>query len=185
MTESLLKDIDYARLKEVENIRTRNLNELPARNDYQFIAKAYNKTKLLFVALIVLYIASHFTQYELVEIAAFAVLFFGYPILLFILDRKYKIKYLTEHSNRPLDTQMFLDGLKDAGLEVRPDELEVYELYLKRYIEFYILKEYHELASRPSYLFEVDYTNRLTSEQLFISAILFKSYYSFIKHNRT
>ena len=80
---------------------------------------------------------------------------------------------------------MFLDGLKDAGLEVQPDELEVYQLYLKRYIEFYILKEFHELAYRPSYLFEVDYTNRLTSEQLFISAILFKPYYSFIKHNRT
>lgn len=185
MNESLLKDIDYARLKEVENIRNRNLNELPAIDDHQFIAKAYNKTKLLFVVLIILYIASHFTQYELVKIAAFAVLFFGYPILLFVLDRKYKIKYLTEHNNRPLDTQMFLDGLRDAGLEVQSDELEVYELYLKRYIEFYILKEYHELANRPSYLFEVYSTNRLTSEQLFISAILFKPYYSFIKHNHT
>lgn len=184
MTESVLKDIDYARLAEIEKIRTNNLNELPVRDDHQFIAKAYNKTKLLLVVLIILYIASHFTQYELVKIASFAVLFFGYPILLFILDRKYKIRYLTEHSNRPLDAQMFLDGLKDAGLEVQPDELEVYELYLKRYIEFYILKEFHELAYRPRYLFEVDYTNRLTSEQLFISAILFKPYYSFIKHNR-
>lgn len=181
MNNSILKNIDYARLEEIENIRASNLNDLPQNQNFIFLIQALKKTKIIPIALIILSIVLSLTKIEIVDVIVDFALIFAYPVYVYKLGEKYKIEYLT-NGDQKLNAQLFLDSLKHAGLEVTDEEAETYHLFLERYINFYILKRYHELAPKPNYLFRKDYTTELSPEDLLISAFVFKTYSSLLKN---
>ena len=179
-----MKEIDRARIKEVENIRSRNFKELPNHYGPIFLKQSFVKRSWVAIVFPVLSILSAIIHF----VPPTSVLFAGalvYTIVAMKTVEKLKATYTTNNDLSKLNIEFFKDGLKSAGLEISSEEEEIYDLYLQRYIDYYILKEYRELSYEPRHLFEVDYTIDLTSEQLFMSASLFKDYHDLIKCNRS
>ena len=179
-----IDEIDYARIKEVENIRSRNFKMLPDNYGPIFLKQAFFKRSWILIALIAVSIVSAIIHF----IPPTSILFAGalaYTIIAMKTSENLKAFYVTDNDLSKLNIEFFKDGLRSAGLEISSEEKEIYDLYLQRYIDYCILKEYRELSYEPRHLFEVDYTIDLTSEQLFTSAILFKDYHDLIKFNRS
>lgn len=179
-----MKEIDRARIKEVENIRSRNFKELPDNYGPIFLKQAFLKRSWVAIVFLVLSILSAIIHF----VPPTSVLFAGtlvYIIVAMKTVEKLKALYATDNDLSKLNIEFFKDSLRSAGLEISSEEKEIYDLYLQRYIDYYILKDYRELSYEPRHLFEVDYTIDLTSEQLFMSASLFKDYHDLIKCNRS
>ena len=179
-----MKEIDYSRIKEIENIRSRNFKELPNDHGPIFLKQAFLKRSWIIIVILALSILSAIIHF----IPPTSILFAGvlvYVIVAMKTSGNLKAMYATDNDLSKLDVELFKNGLRSAGLEISSEEEELYDLYLQRYIDYYILKDYRELSYEPRHLFKADYTIELTSEQLFMSASLFKDYHDLVKCNRS
>lgn len=179
-----MKEIDHARIREIENIRSQNFKELPKDYGPIFLKQAFLKMSWVMIAFLVLSILSAIIRF----IPPTSVMFAGslvYIIMSMKTSGNLKAMYATNNDLSKLDVELFKNGLRSAGLEISSEEEELYDLYLQRYIDYYILKDYRELSYEPRHLFKVDYTVELTSEQLFMSVSLFKDYHDLVKCNRS
>lgn len=182
----LLKEIDHQRLEQIERIRTKYFKEIPTGHEFNKLNKnllkeAFDRSKFAIIPLIVLTIIIGFvTQLP----------FFTGAILCFLIYYGYNYnkivnEYLQKDQSSPLTKEFFLEKLKKDGLEVMPDEIKRYSVFLERYIHYKIRNRYHYLSSRAWIHFDKRDANDLTPEELFESAILFKRDSDFLKQEYT
>lgn len=185
MSNNIIQEIDYRRIKKIEEIREKYFNEELKYN--VFLACCYSigaflpyfSIFLLFLITIINYLFNLKNYYDS---------FFGYLVILnFLLiipghigvTAKVK-KYREKMKEKNLSIEFFLDKLEEADLKVSTEELKIYEIFLYRYIDYIILKYEDKLEVSPTKYFNKKYVSFLTIEELLISAFVFPTYQSFI-----
>ena len=119
-----MKEIDYARIKEIENIRSRNFKELPKDYGPIFLKQAFLKRSWIAIAFLVLSIVSSVIHF----IPPTSILFAGvlvYVIVAMKTSGNLKAMYATDNDLSKLHIELFKDGLRSAGLEITPKEEEI------------------------------------------------------------
>ena len=183
---NLLAEIDYKRLEQIERIRTEYFKEMPTGHEFNKLNKnllkeAYKKSEFVIIPLIVASILIGFiTRLPFFTIAILCFLFYyGYNY------NKIADEYLQNDNSSPLTKEFFLEKLKEADLEVIPDEIKRYNIFLDRYIHYKIRNRYHDVSSRARMRFNKRDANEFTPEELLESAILFERDGEFLKQNYT
>ena len=183
---NLLTEIDYKRLEQIEHIRKEYFKEMPTGQEFNklnkiLLKKAINRSKLgigLITALLILIGIITKLQFIIVAILAITVLIgFNY--------NKIVNEYLQNYESSPLTKEFFLEKLKEDGLEIMPDEIKRYSVFLERYIHYRIRNRYRYISSRARMHFDKRDVNEFTAEELFESAILFERDGDFFKRNHT
>lgn len=182
----LLTEIDYKRLKEIERIQNQYFKEMPTGHEFNKLNKnllkeAYKKSEFVIIPLIVASILIGFiTRLPFFTIALLCFLFYyGYNY------NKIADEYLQNDNSSPLTKEFFLEKLKEAELEVIPDEIKRYNIFLDRYIHYKIRNRYHDVSSRARMHFNKRDANEFTPEELLESAILFERESAFLKQDYT
>ena len=182
----LLTEIDYKRLKEIERIQNQYFKEMPTGHEFNKLNKnllkeAYKKSEFVIIPLIVASILIGFiTRLPFFTIAILCFLFYyGYNY------NKIADEYLQNDNSSPLTKEFFLEKLKEADLEVMPDEIKRYNIFLDRYIHYKIRNRYHDVSSRARMHFDKRDANEFTPEELLESAILFERDSEFLKQDYT
>lgn len=182
----LLTEIDYKRLKEIERIQNQYFKEMPTGHEFNKLNKnllkeAYKKSEFVIIPLIVASILIGFiTRLPFFTIALLCFSFYyGYNY------NKIADEYLQKDKSSPLTEEFFLEKLKEADLEVMPDEIKRYNVFLDRYIHYKIRNRYHDVSSRARMHFDKRDANEFTPEELLESAILFERDNEFLKQNYT
>ena len=179
--EDVLKEIDHKRLdclKKVteENFTTINQEQI---DNFSFTKEAFKKTKKLMISLIVIsIIITIISQITISKNPILGLLFVSYFIFISVfLNNLSKIKknYLTQNKKGSLTKEFFIQKFKENDLEITKKEIDYYNIFLKRYIEYNLIKNTNKLSNKAYYFFEKRYATELTIEELLISAILFKS----------
>ena len=184
--EDVLKEIDYKRLDCLNKIIEENFTTINQEqiDNFSFTKEAFNKTKTLLIALIAIsIIIPIILQITISKNPIFGLSFISYFIFTsaFIHNlNKIKKEYLTENKKGELTKEFFIQKFKENDLEITPKEMDYYNVFLKRYIEYILIKDTNKLSNRAYYFFEKRYAAELTVEELLISTILFKSNSSFI-----
>lgn len=120
----LLTEIDYKRLKEIERIQNQYFKEMPTGHEFNKLNKnllkeAYKKSKIgigIIIALLIL--IEIITKMQFIIVALIAITFLiGYNY------NKIADEYLQNDNSSPLTKEFFLEKLKEADLEVIPDQL--------------------------------------------------------------
>lgn len=182
----LLTNIDYKRLEQIERIRNEYFKEIPTGHEFNKLNKnllkeAFDKTKLglmLIIALLILIGIITKMQF-IIEAFLLYSIYYGYNY------NKIVDEYLQNDNSSPLTKEFFLEKLKEADLEVIPDEMKRYRVFLDRYIHYKIRNRYHDLSSRARMHFDKRDANDLTPEELLESAILFERDNAFLKQDYT
>ena len=127
----LLTVIDYKRLKEIERIQNQYFKEMPTGHEFNKLNKnllkeAYKKSEFVIIPLIVASILIGFiTRLPFFTIALLCFSFYyGYNY------NKIADEYLQNDNSSPLTKEFFLEKLKEADLEVIPDEIKRYNIFL-------------------------------------------------------
>lgn len=145
------------------------------------LKEAYKKSEFVIIPLIVASILIGFiTRLPFFTIAILCFLFYyGYNY------NKIADEYLQNDNSSPLTKEFFLEKLKEADLEVMPDEIKRYNIFLDRYIHYKIRNRYHDVSSRARMHFDKRDANEFTPEELLESAILFERDSEFLKQDYT
>lgn len=145
------------------------------------LKEAYKKSEFVIIPLIVASILIGFiTRLPFFTIALLCFSFYyGYNY------NKIADKYLQKDKSSPLTEEFFLEKLKEADLEVMPDEIKRYNIFLDRYIHYKIRNRYHDVSSHARMHFDKRDANEFTPEELLESAILFERDSEFLKQNYT
>lgn len=86
-----------------------------------------------------------------------------------------KIFYIMKKSKSDiLKTSFFIEELKGSDLEIKESEIAYYEIFLKRFIEYNVLKTKALMKDEIRDFFKKDYASDLTMEELFISVAYFQ-----------
>lgn len=183
---NLLTEIDYKRLEQIERIRNQYFKEMPTGHEFNKLNKnllkeAYKKSEFVIIPLIVASILIGFiTRLPFFTIALLCFSFYyGYNY------NKIADEYLQNDNSSPLTKEFFLEKLKEADLEVIPDEIKRYNIFLDRYIHYKIRNRYHDVSSRARMHFNKRDANEFTPEELLESAILFERDSEFLKQDYT
>ena len=183
---NLLTEIDYKRLEQIERIRNQYFKEMPTGHEFNKLNKnllkeAYKKSEFVIIPLIVASILIGFiTRLPFFTIALLCFSFYyGYNY------NKIVNEYLQKDNTSPLTKEFFLEKLKEADLEVIPDEIKRYNIFLDRYIHYKIRNRYHDVSSRARMHFDKRDANEFTPEELLESAIVFEHDSEFLKQNYT
>ena len=183
---NLLTEIDYKRLEEIERIRNQYFKEMPTGHEFNKLNKnllkeAYKKSEFIIIPLIVVSILIGFiTRLPFFTIALLCFSFYyGYNY------NKIINEYLQKDKSNPLTKEFFLEKLKEADLEIIPDEIKRYNIFLDRYIHYKIRNRYHDVSSRARMHFDKRDANEFTPEELLESAILFERDSAFLKQEYT
>ena len=156
---------------------------MPENYNTKFLKEGFKRTLFAFIIMLISVTAHFFVGHNLAAILLIAPLFL-YIIVLAYSIKKSKTKYVKKDPFTKLDEDFFIQKLKDHGLEIQVKEMDYYQVFLKRFIAYFLLKESDELASTPSSYFEKDYTTELTAKELLISSVLFRTHNEFIYKSR-
>ena len=182
----LLTEIDYKRLEQIERIRNQYFKEMPTGHEFNklnsnLLKEAYKKSEFVIIPLIVASIIVGFITrlpFFTIAILCFST-YYGYNY------NKIVNEYLQKDNTSPLTKEFFLEKLKEADLEVIPDEIKRYNIFLDRYIHYKIRNRYHDVSSRARMHFNKRDANEFTPEELLESAIVFEHDSEFLKQNYT
>lgn len=187
---NMIQEIDYRRIKKIEEIREKYFNELSVESNNTPIASFLKILGLfLFVSIFLSHIViekssnailvSLATKYDSLSVYIFV--FAGITVFFSgTIAKKEKMKRIRKVEDVDLSVAFFVNKLKAANLEIPEEDFKYYKIFLKRYIDYYILKEKDRLESSPSKYFNKRYVSSLTVEELFVSAFVYPSYSSFI-----
>ena len=145
------------------------------------LKEAYKKSEFVIIPLIVASIIVGFITrlpFFTIAILCFST-YYGYNY------NKIVNEYLQKDNTSPLTKEFFLEKLKEADLEVIPDEIKRYNIFLDRYIHYKIRNRYHDVSSRARMHFNKRDANEFTPEELLESAIVFEHDSEFLKQNYT
>ena len=181
--EEVLTEIDHKRIDELRNITNYYFRPLPENHNGKFLKEGFKRTIFVFVIMLISVTAHFFVGRDLIAILLIAPLFL-YMFILAHYVKKSKKEYIKKDKFTKLNEEFFIQKLKEHGLEIQIKEMDYYRVFLKRFINYFLLKETDELASTPSAYFEKNYTEELTAKELLISAILFRTYNEFIHRSR-
>lgn len=126
------------------------------------LKEAYKKSEFVIIPLIVASILIGFiTRLPFFTIALLCFSFYyGYNY------NKIADEYLQNDNSSPLTKEFFLEKLKEADLEVIPDEIKRYNIFLDRYIHYKIRNRHHDVSSRTLMHFDKRDANEFTPELL-------------------
>lgn len=187
---NIIQEVDYKRIKKIEEIRGKYFNELPDNKNNTPIASFLRVLGLfLFVSIFLSHIViekssnamliSLATKYDSLSVYIFVfagiTAFFSGTIA-----KKEKKKRISKVEDVELNVAFFVNKLKDTNLDIPEEDFKYYKIFLNRYINYYILKEKDLLDNSPSKYFNKRYVSSLTVEELFVSAFVYPSYSSFI-----
>ena len=186
---NLIQEIDYKRIKKIEEIRKKYFNELPDGKDGAPISSF-----LIDLGLILFFGSFIFNFLVLVSKNAmfidlfiedgwfWYILFFSIFIILFgtVIQGKEKMKRIKKVEGVELSVAFFVDKLKGTDLEIPREDYKAYKIFLERYIRYVVLKDIDSLDYSPTKYFNKKYVSSLTIEELFVSAFIFPSYRDFI-----
>lgn len=183
---NLLTEIDYKRLEQIERIQNQYFKEMPTGHEFNklnsnLLKEAYKKSEFVIIPLIVASIIVGFITrlpFFTIAILCFST-YYGYNY------NKIVNEYLQKDNTSPLTKEFFLEKLKEADLEVIPDEIKRYNIFLDRYIHYKIRNRYHDVSSRARMHFNKRDANEFTPEELLESAIVFEHDSEFLKQNYT
>lgn len=187
---NITQEIDYKRIRKIEEIREKYFNELPDNKNNTPISSFLTTLGLILfiITFISHYIAQESTNAMLVSYAtkynSLTVYIFFFIVFTVLFSRfiytKEKMKRIRKVEDADLSVAFFVNKLKAANLEIPEEDFKYYKIFLNRYINYYILKEKDLLDNSPSKYFNKRYVSSLTVEELFVSAFIFPSYSSFI-----
>lgn len=187
---NIIQEIDYKRIRKIEEIREKYFNELSDEKNNTSIASFL---KILGLFLFVSIFLSHLviekssnamlvslaTKYD--NLSVYVFVFAGITAFFSgTVAKKEKKKRISKVEDAELSVAFFVNKLKGTNLEIPEEDFKYYKIFLKRYISYYILKEKDKLDSSPSNYFNKINISSLTVEELFVSAFVFPSNYSFI-----
>lgn len=145
------------------------------------LKEAYKKSEFVIIPLVALTIIIGFVT----QLPFFTIAILGFSIYYGYNYNKIADEYLQKDKSSPLTEEFFLEKLKEADLEVMPDEIKRYKVFLKRYIHYKIRNRYHDVSSRAQMHFDKRDANEFTPEELLESAILFERESAFLKQEYT
>lgn len=187
---NIIQEIDYKRIRKIEEIREKYFNELSDEKNNTPIASFL---KILGLFLFVSIFLSHLviekssnamlvslaTKYD--NLSVYVFVFAGITAFFSgTVAKKEKKKRISKVEDAELSVAFFVNKLKGTNLEIPEEDFKYYKIFLNRYINYYILKEKDLLDNSPSKYFNKTYIASLTSEELFVSAFVYPSYSSFI-----
>lgn len=187
---NIIQEIDYKRIRKIEEIREKYFNELPDNKNNTPISSFLTTLGLILfiITFISHYIAQESTNSMLVSYAtkynSLTVYIFFFIVFTVLFSRfiytKEKMKRVRKVEDADLSVAFFVNKLKAANLEISEEDFKYYKIFLNRYINYYILKEKELLDNSPSKYFNKRYVSSLTVEELFVSAFIYPTYSSFI-----
>lgn len=187
---NIIQEIDYKRIRKIEEIREKYFNELPDNKNNTPIASFLTTLGLfLFVSIFLSHLVieknsnamlvSLATKYD--NLSVYVFVFAGITAFFSgTVAKKEKKKRISKVEDAELSVAFFVSKLKGTNLEISEEDFKYYKIFLKRYISYYILKEKDRLESSPSNYFNKINVSSLTVEELFVSAFVYPSYSSFI-----
>lgn len=186
----VIRNIDYKRIRKIEEIKDSDINKF----SIDILKEDSNRKSLFFKLFIINFLL--FLVYNILfylfknETNTFAIFIkenyekifsVCFVFLLSIIAFKSKINkverifYIIKKSKSDiLKTSFFIEELKGTDLEIEEPETAYYEIFLKRFIEYNILKSKVLLKDELRDFFEKDYTSDLTTDELFISVAYFQ-----------
>lgn len=186
----VIRNIDYKRLKKIEAIKNHHINKY----SIDILKEDNNKKSLFFKLFIINFLL--FLVYNILfylfknETNTFAIFIkenyekifsVCFVFLLSIIAFKSKINkvekifYIMKKSKSDiLKTSFFIEELKGSDLEIKESEIAYYEIFLKRFIEYNVLKTKALMKDEIRDFFKKDYASDLTMEELFISVAYFQ-----------
>lgn len=187
---NIIQEIDYKRIRKIEEIREKYFNELSDEKNNTPIASFL---KILGLFLFVSIFLSHLviekssnamlvslaTKYD--NLSVYVFVFAGITAFFSgTVAKKEKKKRISKVEDAELSVAFFVNKLKGTNLEIPEEDFKYYKIFLERYINYYILKEKVLLDKSPSNYFNKTYVSSLTVDELFVSAFVFPTYNSFI-----
>lgn len=187
---NIIQEIDYKRIRKIEEIREKYFNELPDNKNNTPISSFLRVLGLfLFVSIFLSHIViekssnamliSLATKYDSLSVYIFVfagiTAFFSGTIA-----KKEKKKRISKVEDVELNVAFFVNKLKGTELEIPEEDFKYYKIFLNRYINYFVLKEKDLLDNSPSKYFNKTYVASLSVEELFVSAFVYPSYSSFI-----
>lgn len=172
--KDILTKLDYKRLEKLQIITNQYFRPLPSDYRSRFLKEGFDNSKTAFFITLILVVIHYFIPNDLIAMLLFLPIF----VYLFILAhqiKKAKIEYIQKSKGNKLSEDFFIQQLKEYDLEIQSEEMDYYQIFLRRFIDYYLLKGTGVLAGQPSTYFEKDYVEELTIEELLVSAILFKN----------
>ena len=185
----VIRNIDYKRLKKIEEIKHYYINKysidiLKEDSDKKSLFfKLFIMNFLLFaIWSILFYLFKNQTNmfsifikenYEKVYSGCFAflIIIIGFKVKI---NKIEKIYYIKKSKANILKSSLFIEELKGSDLEIEKAEIVYYEIFLKRFIEYNILKTKALMKDEVREFFKKDYTSDLTTEELFVSVAYFQ-----------
>ena len=185
----VIRNIDYKRLKKIEAIKNHYINKY----SIDILKEDNNKKSLFFKLFIINFllfaiwsILFYFFKNQTNMFSVFIkgnyekILLFCFLFLLAIISDKEKINrtekiyYIKKSKANILKSSLFINELKGTDLELEESEIYYYEIFLKRFIEYNILKTKILMKDEAKEFFKKDYASDLTMEELFISVVYFQ-----------
>lgn len=185
----VIRNIDYKRLKKIEEIKKYHINKYSIdilkedSNKKSLFFKLFIMNFLLFAVWSILF---YFFKNQTNAFSIFIkenyekILLFCFLFLLVIISDKEKINriekiyYIKKSKTNILKSSLFINELKGTDLEIKESEIAYYEIFLKRFIEYNILKTKVSMKDEVREFFKKDYTSDLTMKELFISVAYFQ-----------
>ena len=187
---NIIQEIDYKRIRKIEEIREKYFNELSDEKNNTPIASFLKILGLfLFVSIFLFHLViekssnamlvSLATKYD--NLSVYVFVFAGITTFFSgTVAKKEKKKRISKVEDAELSVAFFVNKLKGTNLEIPEEDFKYYKIFLERYINYYILKEKVLLDKSPSNYFNKTYVSSLTVDELFVSAFVFPTYNSFI-----
>ena len=160
--EDVLTEIDHKTIDELRNITNQYFRPLPENHNTKFLKEGFKRSAFAFVIMLISVTAHFFVGRNLIAILLIVPLFL-YMFILAYYIKKSKTEYIKKDKFTKLNEEFFIQKLKERGLEIQIKEMDYYQVFLKRFINYFLLKETDELASTPSAYFEKNYTEELTA----------------------
>lgn len=185
----VIRNIDYKRLKKIEKIKNYYINKYSIdilkedNNKKSLFFKLFIMNFLLFVIWSILFyflknqtnVFSDFIKENYEKIysgcSAFLLIIIGFKGKI---NKIEKIYYIKKSKANILKSSLFIEELKGSDLEIKESEIAYYEIFLKRFIEYNILKTKALMKDEVREFFKKDYASDLTTEELFISVAYFQ-----------
>ena len=185
----VIRNIDYKRIKKIEEIKNCYINKYSIdilkenSNKKSLFFKLFIINFLLFAVWSILFyffknqtnVFSVFIKENYEKIysgcSAFLLIIIGFKGKI---NKIEKIYYIKKSKSDILKTSFFIEELKETDLEIEEPEIAYYEIFLKRFIEYNILKSKVLLKDEIRGFFKKDYASDLTTEELFVSVAYFQ-----------
>lgn len=189
---NIIQEIDYKRIRKIEEIREKYFNELPDNKNNTPIASFLRVLGVFSLISFIIFDIFVFEGEEnndmfvsfLIKCDSLTVYFLFFAIFTFIVGniiaKKEKMKRIRKVEDADLSIAFFVNKLKGTNLEISEEDFKYYNIFLDRYIDYLILRERKLLDNSPSNYFNKTYVSSLSAEELFVSAFIFPSYSDFI-----